>query len=206
MRASKCTGVVEEGAGLCSACEKVQGLLQKKLASEQRGGPLRHKTPLHTVAKARLVSALRMAAEKSAIMKRLRGESVAVNDALHTSRERVMNNNQIDDPFMRMFWQQQSNAFTTQTGGMRWHPMMVRFAILIHSQSQAAYRTLRETGALKLPGESTLRDYTYAIHPMSGFNPDVIEGLTNAASNITPPNRWVVLLHDEMNDEGRSCL
>ena len=80
VRASMCAGVVEEGAGLCTACEKVKGLLQKKLAGEQRGGPLHPKTPLHTVAKARLVCALRrsradvrrVAAEKAAIMKRLR--------------------------------------------------------------------------------------------------------------------------------------
>jgi hypothetical protein len=41
--------------------------------------------------------------------------------------------------------------------------MMIRLALLLHSQSPQAYRTLRETGVLRLPGEASLHDYTIAM-------------------------------------------
>ena len=47
--------------------------------------------------------------------------------------------------------------------GMKWHPMLIKFAIMIRQQSPALYRTLRDVGVLRLPGESTLRDYTAVI-------------------------------------------
>lgn len=53
--------------------------------------------------------------------------------------------------------------------------MMIRLAILLHCQSPSAYRSLRDTGILCLPGESTIRDYTNAVGPVQGFNPEVIE-------------------------------
>jgi hypothetical protein len=81
---------------------------------------------------------------------------------------------------------------------MRWHPMMVRFAILVHSQSPAAYRTLRELGVIKLPAESTLRDYTNVLHPRSGFQIEVFMELKELAENLEDNERWVCLLHDEI--------
>jgi hypothetical protein len=63
---------------------------------------------------------------------------------------------------------------------------MVRFAILLHSQSPAAYSTLRNTGVLTLPGETTLRDYTNWMHHEIGFNRDVIEEVRKAASKLEP--------------------
>ena len=44
---------------------------------------------------------------------------------------------------------------------------------MLHSQSPKAYRTLKETEILQLPGESTLWDYTNAIAPKQGFQPEV---------------------------------
>lgn len=57
---------------------------------------------------------------------------------------------------------------------MRWHPMMIRLAILLHSRSPAAYDTLRKTGVLQLPGESTLQDYTNVFQPSPGFSRHIL--------------------------------
>ena len=102
-------------------------------------------------------------------------------------------------PFMRLFWEEQKKMFARKEQGKtdlsgifiqlfvlcylghRWHPMMLRMALLIHSQSPAAYHSLRKTGVLKLPGETTLRQYTNAIHPEVGFNPHVMEEIRKAA-------------------------
>ncbi|XP_070177740.1 uncharacterized protein [Littorina saxatilis] len=66
-------------------------------------------------------------------------------------------------------------------------------------QSIAVYRSLRDTGVLKLPGESTLRDYSNYIHPEGGFNPEVVAEIKAAADNLKENDRFVVLLHDEMS-------
>ena len=52
--------------------------------------------------------------------------------------------------------------------------------------------------ALKLPGESTLRDYTNAVHPQDGFNGDIVQEVKKATASLKAHQRWVVLLHEEM--------
>ena len=66
--------------------------------------------------------------------------------------------------------------------------MLVRFALFLHSQSPAAYNMLRESGIIKLPGETTLKDYTNYVHPKCGYNPHVVEEL-KAASSKLPTNQ-----------------
>ncbi|XP_050399250.1 uncharacterized protein LOC126816608 isoform X3 [Patella vulgata] len=76
--------------------------------------------------------------------------------------------------------------------------MIIRLAILLHTQSPQAYRSLKQTGLLHLPGESTLRDYSNAISPTHGFNPNVINDLKDMVKDLKDNERWVVLIHDEM--------
>ena len=117
----------------------------------------------------------------------------------NTSHERLKNimDSAEKDSFTELFWKEQKKAFGSKAHGMRWHPMMVRFAILIHSQSPSAYRSLREVGVVKLPGESTLRDYTNVLHPQSVFQPEVFLELKKMAEPLSDNERWVCLLHDE---------
>lgn len=58
---------------------------------------------------------------------------------------------------------------------MRWHPMMIRFAIYLRCQSPRAYESLRESGVLRLPNQATLRDYTNFIQPKSGFQAEAFQ-------------------------------
>lgn len=76
---------------------------------------------------------------------------------------------------------------------------MVRFAILLHSQSPSSYRCLRNVGVLKFPCESTLRDYTNVIHPEAGFNMHVFLELKHMTEQLSDTERWVCLLHDEIS-------
>jgi hypothetical protein len=41
---------------------------------------------------------------------------------------------------------------------------------------------------MKLPGESTLRDYSNYVHPKDGFNPAVLEEVRKAAEKL-PENQ-----------------
>ena len=207
VRSSGCLGRAGED-GLCAECTKVRVLLRRKNERCLQGidRRLSTTTPLQRLAKERLVTALRdtresvrqLTKDKAIIMKRLSTECVPVNDVLHESLKDVIIGENITLPFLKMFWSEQSKAFVKQKGGMRWHPMLIRFAILIHSQSPAAYNTLRQTGALKLPGESTLRDYTNAIHPQDGFNGEIVQEVKKATASLKAHQRWVVLLRVEV--------
>lgn len=94
-----------------------------------------------------------------------------VGEGLYSSIE----NNPPEDNFLELFWKEQKKAFQSNPKGMRWHPMMIRFAIFLQYQSSRAYEAIKESGVLKLPNKSTLRDYTNVITPATGFQPHVFE-------------------------------
>ena len=58
---------------------------------------------------------------------------------------------------------------------------------------------MRDTGVLKLPGESTLWDYTNYIHPKTGFQAEAVNEIQDAAEKLSESQRYVVLLHEEMS-------
>lgn len=124
---------------------------------------------------------------------------IDLSASVHKDFQDILSASSIDEPLAKMFWEEQVKAFSKKDRGMRWHPMMIRLAILLHCQSPSAYRTLRDTGVLKLPGESTLRDYSNVMHPEQGFNSAVMEELLGAIKDLVDSQRFVVLLHDEMS-------
>ena len=64
--------------------------------------------------------------DKATVMKRLSTECVPVSNVLHESLDDVIIGENITDPFLKMFWSEQSKAFGKQNGGMRWHPMLIK--------------------------------------------------------------------------------
>jgi hypothetical protein len=83
--------------------------------------------------------------------------------------------NSHDNAFLDLFWMQQKQAFGHHPKGMRWHPMMIRFAIFLHYHSARAYEAIKSSGVLRLPNKSTLRDYSNVIRPSPGFQAHVFE-------------------------------
>ena len=77
--------------------------------------------------------------------------------------------------------------------------MLIKFAIFIRQQSPCVYRCLRDMGIAKLPGESTLRDYTSVFSAAPGFQGQVLGDLQLQAENYDADHRYVCLLHDEMS-------
>ncbi|ELU04488.1 hypothetical protein CAPTEDRAFT_216401 [Capitella teleta] len=73
------------------------------------------------------------------------------------------------------------------------------FWLTVYLHSPAAYAIIRKSGIMKLPGETTLRAYTNAIHPTVGFNIHVIMEIKKEADKLPPNQNFVTLLHDEMS-------
>ncbi|KAK3917351.1 Transposable element P transposase [Frankliniella fusca] len=72
-------------------------------------------------------------------------------------------------PLQEMFIQQQfKSASLKDKRQMRWHPTLIRFALLIKSNSSSAYRSMRDAGFIQLPGERTLFDYSHVMPRKEG--------------------------------------
>ena len=201
-----CTGSPNEP--VCAPCRDVHRKLQAKQQRRTQAAskPLHPNTPLSSVSNAQLVSALKQSRQEQTSLEKkihkmkaeMEAEAVSVPKVLHNDLKQAIEEGDIEDPMAKLFWEEQLKAFNTPDRGMRWHPMMIRLAILLRCQSPSAYATLRKTGVLKLPGESTLKDYTNAIQPQEGITPAVLEELNRQTRDLPDNKRFVVLLHDEM--------
>jgi hypothetical protein len=67
--------------------------------------------------------------------------------------------------------------------------------------SGKAYETLRQSGAIHLPSQRTLRDYTYYTEAKPGFSVTVDNQLREMAKLDSCPERekYIILLMDEMH-------
>ena len=98
--------------------------------------------------------------------------------------------------FMQLFWQEQTRNFGQEAN--RYHPMIIRFCLLISAKSGSAHDELRNSGVLCLPSRGTLRDYRNAIHPRTGFHLEVINELKSTTQNLIGHQRYVCLSFDGM--------
>ena len=102
--------------------------------------------------------------------------------------------------FRRIFWEQQLEALKVKDSRqIRWLPAMIRRCLHLRFKSSGAYRSLRESGAVVLPSERTLIDYTHWCKRGAGFIPDVDEILLKEIGDLGEERRkYVVLCFDEM--------
>ena len=115
--------------GLSAECTRVRVLLQWKNQRCLRGKTQRIYTTiaLQRVAKECLVVALRdsresvrqLTKDKATIMKKLKTECEPVNDSLHKSLKDVIIVENITDPFLKMFWSEQSGLNKAKPPGNR---------------------------------------------------------------------------------------
>lgn len=103
--------------------------------------------------------------------------------------------------FARIFWEQQLKAARQKDSrGMRWHPVLIKWAIYLRYCSSKAYDTLRSSGVLALPSQRCLRDYTHHFQAKEGFSDHVDSQLLShsALRNKETWKKYVILLLDEM--------
>lgn len=81
---------------------------------------------------------------------------------------------------------------------MRWHPLIVRFALNLKYLSSNAYKAV--SGFISLPSECTLRDYTHWTEFTSGSSAAVIERMKKDMDfdKLTPSEKKVAISMDEM--------
>ncbi len=182
VRSNNCHGHVRSSrSDVCQSCRKTKQILTKrKRRTQNNAHTIKAQTPLAKLAKKRLIQELKtqrlenkeLQKQLKDFKKRLEKETVTVTEDMHDSLVEVLENNEVGD-FAKLFWMEQKKNFKRNPKSRRWHPMIIKLALTIHSQGPKAYKTLRDTGILTLPGESTLRDYTNYFAPKQGFQQEV---------------------------------
>lgn len=87
-----------------------------------------------------------------------------------------------ENSFQRLFWQQQVQANQHKNAkSMKWHPLFIKWCLYLRHLSGKSYKLLQSSGCVKLPSQSTLRDYTHFIPSGIGFSADVDKNLVDVA-------------------------
>ena len=113
--------------------------------------------------------------------------------------DKEVEKNQSRDHFQKIFWDQQRKYNKLKNKkGMRWHPLMIRFALNMKYLSSTAYRSLGSF--LALPSQRTLRDYTHFMKFDAGVNGDVVKRLKEDMKfeQCSPSYKKVTVSMDEM--------
>ena len=119
-----------------------------------------------------------------------------------------------EDSLARLFWDQQVKAsqFKKSTS-MKWHPLFIKWCLYLRHLSGKSYELLRNSGCIKLPSQSTLRDYTHYIPSGIGFSAEVDQNLIDVAFLSNELNKYVFLIMDEVHikhdlvyDKHEGCL
>ena len=92
-----------------------------------------------------------------------------------------------EDSPQRIFWEQQKiyNSLNEKRQ-MKWHPLVLRFALNLKYISSSAYRAVRESGIIQLPSEHTLSDYTHWATAHSGLQVEYVEHFKKCSLMIYP--------------------
>ncbi len=194
---------------LCKLCSSALTAINKSSRKKSKSAaiPAKSKAPLSACGQEKLrvtVEARRL--ENKQLNERLKSlqdkiekDGIGISDKLETDLLKIMSGQNLEaTPHMKFFWQQQMVLLQSKKMGRRYHPQVIRFALSLHGKSPAAYRELRDSGALVLPSERVLRDYKNYFKPKPGINMENIECVREKVRSFSEVQRYVVLVMDEM--------
>lgn len=191
---------------MCKECQKGIDDERRKLTRQIKNSntPAKKIAPTSKTDPKRLVLALEhkcegLQADMERLQKEIQNNGVYLDRELSSDFEHIMKNaGENITPFMRMFWDQQTELRGVSAHARKYHPMLIRFCLSLHAKSATAYEELRSSNIMTLPSQRTLRDYRNAIRPTVGFNPEVVQQLVERSREYTGYQRFVIISFDEM--------
>eukprot|EP00795_Rhopilema_esculentum_P004986 gene4986-21354_t len=194
---SKHCNTLVKSSESCTECRKIALKIQRQLDFEKQSvtKQISLKSPLTRVAKRRLVVAVQILRQKEKkleatiqqLEREIRSKGIFLDNEVHADLTKIIDNVSSQFPensFEKLFWKEQCKAFQSSDKGLRWHPMMIRFALHLHMRSPSTYRALKQSLVLKLPSERTLRDYSNIVHPSVGFRKEVLDDLKDQTEKL----------------------
>ena len=134
------------------------------------------------------------------------GVRLSMEDAADVQAVMEENSDKVDghfdkDLFQHILWEQQKKySGLKDKRQMRWHPLVIRFALSLRYASSTAYRTVTSSGLLSLPSERTLRDYTHWCAVQNGVHFPFIEKARKVMvqEGLSTEDKQFALIMDEM--------
>ena len=132
---------------------------------------------------------------------------ITLNNDLHqdvikiaTTNTKNVHCNCPEGSFQRLFWDQQVKASKyNNPKSMKWHPLFIKWCLYLRHISSKSYEILRTSAGLRLPSQSTLRDYTHYIAAKIGFSAEIDCHLVDIAFLSNHLNKYVILVMDEVH-------
>ena len=115
----------------------------------------------------------------------IENEGIKLTETESTDIEAVMKeaSEKVDfpeDSFQCILWEEQKKHCALKNKRqMRWHPLVIRFALALRNACTSAYRVVSNSGFLSLPSERTLRDYTHWCSVSDGVQIPFIDHARN---------------------------
>lgn len=139
----------------------------------------------------------------------MKAAGIKVNDSMHDELSMLINKYSNDvtekngeESFQSIFWVQQLKPLSVRKKTqIKWHPLIIRWALYLHYKSSGAYEALRNSGVINLPTTRTLRDYChFSSHCQAGFSAIADQQLLELIKQrkYTHLAKYVILLIDEM--------
>ena len=133
---------------------------------------------------------------KEKLLYHLHGRGISVDKQAHEGFIQLMEtyshqaiNDRDHESFHSIFWKQQLQAMSVKSKkGIRWHPLIVRWALYLHHQSSAAYEALRKSGVIQLPTSRTLCDYRHLSTSHPDFSAIADQQLLELIQQARPSN------------------
>ena len=206
-RSINCQVIMEASDELCNSCSKTSKQLSKVAKKRTKASPAKSKASLAACGPEKLRATVKASRIECKMLKeqllemqeRIQDQGILINRSLEEDIRKIMDGQNLNaTPHMKFFWEEQMKLLQSTSCGRRYHPQIIRFALSIHGKSPSAYRELRESGALVLPSERTLRDYKNYFPPKAGINTENVDALRKKSASFTGNQRYVVLVMDEM--------
>ena len=194
---------------ICETCHKLQKKIAKEQGRNERKGkaPARDRAPLaacgaeklRTTVIAQRLHCKDLEAKVKVLQSQIEKHGVNVSEPLKKDLLAIISGQNLDaTPHIKFLWEQQMQLMRSTKMGRRYPPQMIRLALSIRCKSPAAYRELRQSGALILPSERVLRDYKNYFKPGTGIKKENIEEMKKKTSDFSGIQKYVAVIMDEM--------
>jgi len=138
---------------------------------------------------------------KMALETAISEEGVELNDEDSKDLCEILEKEQLS-PTQELFIHEQIKiARAAKPCGRRWHPTILRFALLLKSTSTAAYRAVADSGLITLPSERTLFEYSHASEAKEGVTKEKLDRINRRLNEKYPKDyqRWFMFIMDEIH-------
>ncbi len=147
-----------------------------------------------------------------ALKEEVQSEGVEVGEEISQDLRQAMIDNRLahlkEDSFSGLFWRQQMEALDRDQKGHRWNPMIIKWCFNLRLASRKGFETLRNSNALKIPGNTTLQSYVHWTNTTSGFTVDALKKLCQEMKISNEGTSWKVCHNCTQRNEGEigSCV